>query len=306
MYRNLLVPLDGSAFGEQSLPLALQIAQRADATLHLVHVHLPVSGVYSIQDLASDLTLDARLREREAAYLKNVAGRLARIAPVRTQLALLDGLVVDALQEQATTIGADLVVMTTHGRGPLSRLWLGSIADKVMRRLPMPVLLVRPQEEAPQLHDSPALQRILIPLDGSVLAEQILEPTLELGNLTQAEYVLLRVLEPMFIADSQFGDIALGGLDPGLPQELQKEAETYLERVAKRLQPHVRAVQTRLVVNRPAALAIVEEAQALAVHLIALATHGYGGLTRLVLGSVADKVLRAATVPVLLRHPPVS
>ena len=87
--------------------------------------------------------------------------------------------------------------MTTHGRGPLARAWLGSVADELVRKTPIPILLTRPQEAKPVLDQAPVLRRVLIPLDGSSFAEQAMDPALALGSLTEAEYILVRVIEPM-------------------------------------------------------------------------------------------------------------
>src|SRR5438067_676921 len=99
--------------------------------------------------------------------------------------------------------GADLVVMTTHGRGPLGRLWLGSVADALVRDLAMPLLLVRPQETAPDFKREPLLKHLLLPLDGSPLAEQMLEPAVALGTLMEADYTLLRVIKPVVPIDDR-------------------------------------------------------------------------------------------------------
>ena len=85
-------------------------------------------------------------------------------------------------------------MMTTHGHGPLSRFWLGSVADEMVRRATTPILLVRPHEKAIDLAAEPVLRHILIPLDGSALAEQVLGPAAALGSLLQCDdYTLLRV-----------------------------------------------------------------------------------------------------------------
>ena len=199
----------------------------------------------------------------------------------------------DSILERARTGKADLIVMTTHGRGPLSRFGLGSVADELIRRAPMPVLLVRPSEKAPGIIPEPVLDNILIPLDGSALAEQVLEPALELARLMEARCSLLRVVE----SRSSPGD----GTPGGPPEKAQ--AEAYLEHVAGRLREQGLQVRTRVVVARHAAEAILEEAEAQASNLIALATHGRGGLKRLLLGSVADKLVRGATSPVLVYRP---
>jgi nucleotide-binding universal stress UspA family protein len=302
MYRTILVPLDGSVFGEHALPLALRIAGQSGATLRLVHVHVPVATAYGDNALATDHDLDTRVKEKEHAYLEEVSARLGKVCGIRRVTALLDGRIADTVYEQALSAGVDLVVMTTHGRGPLSRFWLGSVADELMRRLPQPLLLVRPAETPPDLAHPPALHHVLIPLDGSALAEDILDPALELGRLLQADFTLLRVIEPVILPDVHLGGNAVSGLDPALLKALHSEAQAYLERMAELLRARSLRVQTRVISNCWAAGAILEEAGAHAVHLIALATHGRGGLARLLLGSVADKVVRGASVPVLLRR----
>jgi len=295
MYRSLMVPLDGSPFAEHALPFAASIARRAGATLHIVQAHVPVASPYSGSELAADINLDATIREQEAAYLDGVVKRLTESVPIPVSRALVDGLVADALHEQALTTAADLVVIATHGRGPFSRFWLGSVADALVRRLPMPVQLVRPREEAPDLGAEVPVRRILIPLDGSDLAEQILRPATELGSLTQAEYTLLRVVEPFLPPPHQL---------PGpLFDQLAREAQTYLDGVAGSLREQSLRVETRVVINRFAAAAILEEARVHDSDLIALGTHGRGGLARVLLGSVADKVVRGATTPVLVHRP---
>jgi nucleotide-binding universal stress UspA family protein len=295
MYSSLLVPLDGSAFAEHALPFAASIARRAGASLQVVQAHVPVASFYIGSELAADFTLDATIRENEVAYLDGVVKRLTENIPVRVSRTLVDGLIADAIHEQALAVGADLVVMATHGRGPLSRFWLGSVADALVRRLPMPILLVRPQEETANLATEVAVRRILIPLDGSDLAEQILEPATELGRLTQAEYTLLRVVEPFIPPPHHL---------PGpLFHQLAREAQIYVDGVAERLRGRSLRVETKVVINGFAAAAILEEARVHATDLIALETHCRSGLARMLLGSVADKVLRGALTPVLLHRP---
>jgi nucleotide-binding universal stress UspA family protein len=295
MYQNLMVPLDGSPFAEHALPFAASVARRAGAALQLVQAHVPVASLYSGSELVADLTLDARIREAETAYLDGVAERLTEAVPVRVSRTLVDGMVADALHERALAAAADLVVMATHGRGPFSRFWLGSVADALVRRLPMPILLVRPREESANLAAEIPVRRILVPLDGSDLAEQILRPATELGSLTQAEYTLLRVVEPFLPPPHQFRG--------PLFDQLAREAHTYLDGVAERLRGQRLRVETRVVLNRLPAAAILEEARVHTPDLIALATHGRGGLPRLLLGNVADKVIRGAMTPVLVHRP---
>jgi len=173
MYRSLLVPLDGSAFAEQALPFALSIARRAGATINLVRVHVPYAYMSAEGVTPWSYQWDTEIREHERAYLDGISKRLTAAQSVPVTYRLLEGPVVaEVIQHHATATGADLIVMTTHGRGPLSRFWMGSVADELVRRATTPVLLVRPQETAVDLAADRVLKHILIPLDGSTLSEQ--------------------------------------------------------------------------------------------------------------------------------------
>ena len=148
--------------------------------------------------------------EGQREYLDTTVKRLAVLHSVPVTSALLESpAIAETLNAHAATTGADLIVMTTHGRGPLSRFWLGSVADELVRRATIPILLVRPQEKAPDLSSEPILRHILIPLDGSALAEQALEPALALGKLMEADYTLVRIYFPL--AGDRHGKLCVGG-----------------------------------------------------------------------------------------------
>jgi nucleotide-binding universal stress UspA family protein len=311
MYHSLLVPLDGSAFAEHALPLALSLARRAGAGLRLVRVYTPLQAMYAPDGLFFDAELDDRLKLGQQEYLDGLVARLAAASGVPVTPVLLEGQdVATSVRAVAADTGADLVVMTTHGRGAVGRFWLGSVADKLIRELPMPLLLVRPGEAAPDFGREPVLKHLLLPLDGSPFAEQILEPAIALGSLMGADYTLLRVIKPVWPASCDFYGRDLGPEAESLLNQIEKaqgqirkEAEEYLGRVAERLRPQSLRVRTRVEVEEQTAAAILKEAKAPAIDLIALGTHGRHGLSRLLLGSVADKVIRAATLPVLVHRP---
>jgi nucleotide-binding universal stress UspA family protein len=303
MYRTVLVPLDGSTFGEHALPLALAIARRAGARLQLAHVNVLPAPLFAERRPNFENTLDPRAREKAQAYLDGAAERLASRAGVPSTSVLLEGGIAEALQGHIAATGVDLVVMTTHGRGPLSRFWLGSVADEFLRRATVPVLLVRPQEAPPDFAREPLPRHVLVPLDGSALAEQVLAPAVSLGSPAEADYTLVRVVQP----------VVVGGYDPvgfGASQMLQPamdemcaQAREYLDGVARRLRAQRLSVHTRVLIDQQPPGAIFEEAQAGGIDLIALATHGRHGLARLLLGSVADKVIRGSSLPVLAYRP---
>jgi nucleotide-binding universal stress UspA family protein len=307
MFQTILVLLDGSRFGEQALPLALTVARRASAKLRIVHNHVPPLPVHPDSVLASDPALETKSRKQERAYLEAVANKLtaAGAGPVAT--ALVDGPVLAALCTHVAETTADLVVMTTHGRGPLARFWLGSVADGLVRRLAVPLLLVRPgepEEDEADLKQDQVLRHLLIPLDGTPHAEAILRPALALGALMGAAYTLVRVIEPVPVVGLDVPGYAAAGVDEALVERLQTQSHDYLNRVAGRLREQGAKVQTQVIVNQLAPGAILSEAVTRRHDAIALETHGRGGLSRLFLGSVADKVVRGATVPVLVHRSP--
>lgn len=310
MYRSLLVPLDGSDFGEQALPLALSLARRFGAALHVVHVHAPPWGSYGERGGLYDEMTDRVLRERGQAYVDDVVQRLAAAAAISPSSALLDGPVPEAIGRHAAATGADLLVMTTHGRGPMARFWLGSVADALVRQTSIPILFVQPKEAPPDLAQEPMVRRVLIPLDGSELAEQVLEPALALGAAMHAEYTLLRVVRQMTPSGDDSASRRVSGLGASLLTQLQTldhqqltEAQNYLERLAERLRARSLTVQTRVISHEQPAAAILDAAEKNAMDLIVVATHGRSGLKRFLLGSVADKLLRGAATPVLVYRP---
>jgi nucleotide-binding universal stress UspA family protein len=305
MYHSLLVPLDGSTFGEQALPLALSLARRAGATLNVVQVHVPFALMSADSIAPGTYEAEAKVRDQERAYLDGIVQRLTTGSSVPVTSALVEGPgVAELLNGHAAVTKADLIVMATHGRGPLSRFWLGSVADELVKRATTPLLFVRPQETAPDYTAEPVLRHLLVPLDGSLLAEHVLEPAIALGRWMQADYTLVRIYGPL--VDTGLDPLSyslVGGFEPS-DEQLRAEANDYLNRVAERLQQQGINVQTHVALGPHPASAILDTAQRLGVDLIALATHGRRGLPRLLLGSVADKVIRGASTPVLVQRSP--
>ena len=304
-YRSIVVPLDGSDFAEHALPTAQSLARRHGATLHVVRVYVPVAGVYGEHAVPYDEVLDRELMERAQEYLDGVVRRLVADGGVRARADLLEGPIAESIARHAAAVGADLLVMTTQGRGPLVRFWLGSVADELVRHAEIPVLIVRPHPAAPDLSHDRVFQRVLIPLDGSQLAERVLEPALALDTGTQGELTLLRVVMP--IAQLNYGSTA--GAYTGL-RELQeldqaesKRAHDYLEGIAQRLRARSFNVTTRVIASDRPAAAILDDALIHGTDLIAMVTHCRGPWKRLMLGSVADKVLRGAETAVLAYRP---
>jgi len=302
MYRSILVLLDGSMFAEHALPIACSIARRAGAKLQLVLVHIPVTG-YVDGRVTLDETRNLPLKTYEQGYLDEVVKRLTMGSDVLVTSTLLEGKagqVAEILNDHAKAAGADLLVMATYGRGALAGFWLGGVADTLVQQASMPILLVQPQEAAPDLVREQVFQHVLIPLDGSALAEQVLEPAVTLGKLMHADYTLLRVVPLTMPGNPSLHGST--GLEQQLLELLQADAQSYLDNIANRLRAQSLQVQTKVVIHQNPETAILEEANKRAADLIAMETRGHGGLTQLLVGSVTHKVLRDASTPVLLHR----
>jgi nucleotide-binding universal stress UspA family protein len=299
MSKRIVVPLDGSVFAEHALPIAARLARAAGAQLHLVQVHETALGFYANRMATFDARWDETLRTQEAEYLRSAANRCALHEGVVARTELLEGAVPAAISRFAVDLDAALLVMTTHGRGGISRAWVGSVANALVRRAEVPVLLIRPHREQVTWESSTPLHHMLIPLDGSPLSESVIDHALAIGQLTDASFTLLRVVPPV---------PALGAFDSPLvfvehgatPAESLAEATRYLENIAEPLRAHGLRVNVDTVVHSTPALAIQDYAATSAIDSIAMATHGRGGWSRVALGSVADRVTRETMLPILL------
>jgi nucleotide-binding universal stress UspA family protein len=299
MISSLLVPLDGSSFGEQALPIALSLARRAGARLELVHVHEPLEFPdLNLPALAAD---NRRAGEQARDYLDDVLQRVSAVSPVKARQTLLEGSVADRLCDFVTAQRIDLIVMASHGRGLLSRFWFGSVATSLVERMPAPVLVVPPGETGPSLEADPAPRRFLIPLDGSPFAEQVIPLAVALGSLTSADYQLLRVVPPVLTGGFETLPRSPAGIGSSTSELLEFQAKDYLRGVVGRV-PGMYTARTHVAVDWPTAKSILAYADSHAIDLIAMETHGHGSLGRIFLGSVADKVVRGSTVPVLLHR----
>jgi nucleotide-binding universal stress UspA family protein len=310
MYRSLLVPLDGTPFGEQALPLALSIASRAGASLEIVHVHTPFE-YYRVPSAVAP-QMDEQARKDKRAYLDGIVSRLAAEGKAKAISTLLIGHAADAIHDHAVSKGTDLVVLTTQGRGPVSRFWMGSVADNLMRRLPMPVLLARPQETEPDMtqerlrnQSSRTLQERPAPSRRFGAGRADSGTSLGAGHVDASRiHPPVGVVDPILEFDEDIRGRRSIAFSPSLLAEVkaarqwhEAEARSYLNQVANRLRSEAHRVKVRIAQNLKPAAAILNDASDPSIDIVALATQGRGGLARMFLGSVADKVVRGATTP---------
>jgi nucleotide-binding universal stress UspA family protein len=293
---GILVPLDGSELAEQAMAVGASRARRAGATLHLVSVHEPMPLVGMPPDFPAVMPdLEEQVRANLAQYLESVAAvaRASPQAPVITSV--ITGAAAAALCEYVESHSVGLVVMTTHGRGGMNRWWLGSVADRMLRRLAVPLLLLHPHDGSQPTE----FRRILVALDGEI-EEPVVDAALALGGpASAASYVFTRVVEPTIPILSGLA-ARPGHLPPHWNEVREIEARNYLARLTDRLRATGRDATSQVLVGRGVAAQVLELADAIGADCIVAGTHGAHGMERLLLGSVADKIVRGAKVPVLV------
>jgi nucleotide-binding universal stress UspA family protein len=282
-FTSILVPLDGSSYAEQALPLAEYLAELTLSKLDVVMIHQPAPLWYVPESGVGFTGFDHAVRRKELVYLERVAGRFTAGTSLPAQSTLLDGDVVRAIDEFVQHHSIDLVVMTTHSRTGLSRLWQGSVADSLVRSLSIPVLVIHPARDASLR--PPAIRRILVPLDGSARSASILHRAKHLAKLTSAV-----IVPAMIVTPARTGAHELRG-------------RRYLDQVQRELEAEGFRTESRLIAGRHVSRSIVKLAADEHCDMIMLSTHGPSVLRRAIRGSVVDEVIRGTTVPVLIQRP---
>ena len=299
MYRVIMAPTEGSDSEKPAVLAALTLARRFGAVLHLVRVEpaplvietIPHPPVLEITQAALHEERLARLRKLEAE------AEAYRQSGVRVMASLEDGPVGPALRDYANRSGVDLIVMNSHARGGVKRITLGSVTDYLIRHTHIPVLVVKAGVKLLEGSPTSTVARIVVPLDGSVLAEQILPEVASMALRINATVSLLHVLTPTTYSQERI-------MQPGLPwwDADMETANAYLSRAATRLAEEGVAVSKDVVIGANVAQSILDYAARARADLLAIATSGAGGMSRFVFGSVADEVKRKSTTSLLVFH----
>ncbi|MEZ4867069.1 MAG: universal stress protein [Caldilineaceae bacterium] len=293
-YRKILIPLDGSPLAERVLDHIGWLATPGKTELILVSVFESWRYAMTGPELTMPDTLPY-IREGIEETLRGQQERLRR-AGHRVTAQVVDGDPAQVILEMAQTTGADLIAMSTHGRSGFVRWALGSVAERVIHGAPIPVFLVRAGTTTPQ----DKLQTILLPLDGSAVAERALPEAQTLASINGVRLLLLQVIQAMDEGNRRllFPDEVAAA---SALADARAEATTYLAGIAQQTEAAGVACTYRVAVADPAN-AICTTAAEEGADLIVMGTHGRSGLKRWVYGSVANKVLRGATCPLLLVH----
>lgn len=314
MFKRILVPLDGSERAERAIPLAARIARASDGTIIFLRVVLPhiATGKF-----AGRLTHEASQEELEeaASYLSgDLSARYAgELAGIETEMEVVSGTSSPTIFSVALLENIDLIVMCSHGDTGLRRWVLGSVAQKAVRHSPVPILVLNEHGVVDLKPEAGQSLRVLVALDGSSLSETAVEPAARLSALlsapAQGALHLLRVVD----IPPPHGKLRRQAhTDAMMGEEARKEAEAYLSAVSQHLQEGNLAnlnIQgaSSLVVSSDVVGTIIKVAEDSSgewgeggCDLIALATHGRGGLPRLVMGSVTEHLLGSTRLPLLI------
>jgi nucleotide-binding universal stress UspA family protein len=243
-----------------------------------------------------DPELEQELRDQTSEYLNSTAEALGTTHGLEVSYAVLDGSPAQALADHARAKRVGLMVMTTHGHSGLNRLWLGSVADRLLRWVKVPVLLLRPKDGSLQTE----FRHTIVALDGLSEGERVLDPAIEVGSLCRdCRFTLVQVVEPPVPLITRMA-MHPAKMRPHWRELQENCARSYLERVATRLRQRGLRVATQMISARGVGEQILGLAHAISADLIVVGTHGARGVERMLLGSVADKVIRGASQAVLV------
>ncbi|MEO8956958.1 MAG: universal stress protein [Ktedonobacteraceae bacterium] len=324
MFERIVVPLDGSTLAEQALATAARLARASDGVVILLRVVSPPAEYANGSTFMNYTPTNVLAKVMEAdlvdakLYLEAVAAS-STLQGVHTQLQVHGGVAASLIFSTAYSQHCDLIVMSSHGRTGLRRWLLGSVAQKVVLNSSIPVLIVREQKASTTNDTSPQSYverplRVLVPLDGSVLARAALRPAAQLITALaapgQGAIHLTRVVKH----ERQPGEV----LDELTREHLLHEAKTYVQSVADQMREGLISafngtVTWSVVLDNDTAAAIIreaengEDAEGAGVFegcdIIALSTHGRKGLQRFAMGSVTERVLNGTRLPVLIVCP---
>ncbi len=307
MFHHILIPLDGSLRAERVLPVAARIARNRNATLILARVILdpPDAGAYMVPAVMPDDALLAQEEHEAQEYLNGIAASPElRGLVVKTYIAV--GAPTRVILDAINSTHADGIIMGSHGRTGLARWALGSVAQTVVRNSTAPVLLVR--QQGPALSEDETLTRplrVLIPLDGSELAEAALGPAQLVGEaIAGSQGYELRLARVIQFSNAPGADARR--------DRARADAESYLKALAERFSVAAPVTTSVILDSDPAdALARMTRAGEQVTgapdtdgyDLIAMATHGRTGFARMAVGSVTERVLSATVAPALIIRP---
>jgi nucleotide-binding universal stress UspA family protein len=289
----MLIPLDGSKLAESVLPYARALADAIEPRIELLRVVESVD--FSRQLQANDPATEVVSRQSKQ-YLEDIAQSFAGAS---VSCAVEQGEAAEIIIEKAAGDKGTLIAMASRGRSGIHRWLIGSVAEKVLRGAANPLLLVRGNEEAK--NDGKAtLTSIIVPLDGSQLAETVLPSIIDLAKRLSVEIVLTRAYQIPVSATYVGAEAAYIPNHDVLPNAIRNDANAYLDGKVHELRGNGVTKVSSILMAGSGADEIIDLARGTPDNLIAMCTHGRSGVKRWALGSVTEKVVRHSGDPVLV------
>ena len=300
MYKVIMAPTEGSDIEEGAISVAAKLAQRFEADLHLVRALPPPLVAETPDTPVLEITVQALADERLARLhkLEALGEQLRALGNIRVITALKDGRANETLRDYADKFNVGLIVMSSHSRGGLKRVTLGSVTDYLIRNTNTPVLVVKPPASFIGATPEETVARIVVPLDGSAMAEQILPEVVPLALALNASVDLLHVLVSLTYSQKRIKQAGLPWWDADIAS-----ANAYLAEQAAYLAKEAVNVNKAVILSDNVPAAILDYAARVDANLIAIATSGIGGMSRFVFGTVADEVTRKSPTSLLVFHP---
>lgn len=304
MFKRILTPLDGSTLSEGILPYVRALAPALGAGVDLLQMHQ--EATYQLEQLndteqasitAALEPLNLRLQRQSEAYLSRIAYGLMALG-VKSNIYVRYGSPAQQIVAEAEKQDDTLIAMSTRGHAGIGRWVMGSVTDRVLHTTMTPLLVVPPERDAPATDSVATISTLIVPLDGSDLAETVLPIAAELSKASGAGVLLARVLDEPARSSLNVSELAASGVSEATREE--GEAAEYLGAKADQLrEAGASDVRTRVVRGRP-----VEEIEELARttpgSMVVACTHGRSGVGRAVMGSVTDRLVRHSGLPALI------
>ncbi|TVR72974.1 MAG: universal stress protein [Sphaerobacteraceae bacterium] len=287
MIGTVIVPLDGSELSERALNIGQAIAGRTSSDLLLAR----------IGRIGADEPEMEQIRKYLKARASNVSGKLATFTD--------RGRPAQSIIELAHQHVDPIIVMSTHGRGGIHRWMAGSVAEEVVRGAGVPVLLVRGDQEI-QSAEKIELRSILLPVDGSRYSESAIDYAVELARLFGSTLHLIRVVDTPSaygLLSRHMETAATGDILDEIIDSMRNEANAYIDQLAERLSNEGVQVRKTVVEGFPGEQLIEHERRGF-FQLVVMATAGRSGVSRVVFGSVAERMLKLGRSPVMMVRPP--
>jgi len=301
MFDHILVPLDGSQLAECVLPHTVAIARSFDSEITLLRMLEKNQSSSAVQ--LFDL-LNWQIQKTEAVlYLANTKARFRELN-ILARTVVLEGLVAEGITEYAQNQGMKLIVLSSHGRGGLTQWGLSSITQKIILSAQTSLLIVRAHQQDAQAGKlspaNPFYQRILVPLDGSQRAENVLPIIKQLAHFHQSKIHLVQIIQTPEMARQMPPTREDNDLSNRVVARNREEAEGYLEQVKSRSSLDGIPVHTHLITSDNSAVSLHQLADQEGIDLVVLSAHGYSGNHQWPYGSMVNNFIMYGKVSLLI------